>query len=507
MKFLTSKYSYLGIFILIAGFFLMLFAFYKMDQLDDFLRVQTKEAKNRYQGITLFPKDTSDFIFRHLINTSEVKEIFKDAKDADASKQDILRKRLYNHLKDVYSEIKKYNIQQLHFHLPNNESFLRFHKPEKFGDNLSEHRKTVAYVNEHKVFVEGFEEGKIFNGYRFVYPMFYINNGEKVHIGSVEISHSIKSFQDIYQRAFNNIYLDFLISRKVVTQKVFEDEFSNYEPSLINSDFLHQKCIGISQEVVEASKLASRSIQVQERMKAYKDFSISVAHGNHYGVISFVAIHNPITQEKVAYAISFEKSEYLTYFYKDRNLEALYLVLAAIVLTLLIFYVVKFNQELKSKVYKDSLLQIYNRRFFETYLLEAIKRQKRAEVNLSLVMFDVDYFKKINDNYGHDIGDMALKLLAKIVKENIRESDVFARWGGEEFVLLFESDMKTTHRLVENLRLLIQKYTKDYKKVPEMTCSFGILNLAQTKSLEEALKKVDEKLYEAKQSGRNKVVV
>ena len=421
----------------------------------------------------------------------------------------MVRNRLYKHLEKTYKELQEQNIQQLHFHLPNNDSFLRFHKPSKFGDNLSKVRSTIAYTNMHKVNTHGFEEGKIFNGYRYVYPLFDINyaSGDKVHIGSVEVSHSVNSLKKTYEQAFKKISLYIVIDKNIVNAKVFKDEKIHYEESIVNSDFLHEKKMFLTNNIKHASESIKIDPTVKTRMSKYKNFSIAIDHRRHKGIVSFVAIQNPITKKDVAYAISFQQSDYLAYFYEEKNKETIYLVFVAFLMTLVLYFVLRFNKELNRKVYMDVLMNIYNRRFFEAYLEESCKKQKRANSPLSLIMFDIDYFKNINDTHGHDVGDEALRILAKVVKEHTRKTDVFARWGGEEFMLLVDINLDNAYRVAENLRISIQKYTRDYNKIPEFTCSFGVIDLAQIETLDEALKKVDSKLYEAKKSGRNKVLV
>jgi diguanylate cyclase (GGDEF)-like protein len=504
VKFFDYKFTFVGIFFFIATILLLMFHTYKQKELHSFLDLQTKEAKHRYDGITLFPKDTSTFMFNYLINKPEVIDIFKYAYEANDDDKAIVRDKLYKYLEPIYIEFKKYNIQQLHFHLPNNDSFLRFHKPSKFGDNLSNVRATVAYTNKHKVYVEGFEEGRIFNGYRFVFPLF---DEKKKHIGSVEISHSMKSFKNTYQRAFKNIGLDILIDKEVVKNKVFETEPTHYEPSIINNNFMHQKTMIMSEKVEHASESIKNLEEIKLKMKMYEDFSIAIDHKKHKGVVSFIAIHNPITHKYIAYAVSFERSDYLGYFYDEKSREIKYILFVVLLLTLVLYFAIKFNKELGKKVYMDSMMEIYNRRFFEAYLSESCKKQKRNDTYLSLIMFDVDHFKNINDTYGHDVGDTALQLLSKVVKEHTRQTDVFARWGGEEFMLLLDVSLVDTQRVAENLRLSIEECTRDYDGVPEFTCSFGVISLEGIMSLDEAFKEVDSKLYEAKETGRNKVVV
>ena len=147
------------------------------------------QKKSYLDVIVADTKQISDLIYENIINTPEVIAIFKNANNK--VKKDKTRKKLYALLSQKYKILTKYGIQQLHFHLPNNESFLRFHKPSKYGDNLTNIRASVKYVNEYKKSIFGFEEGKIYNGYRFVYPLF---NSNHTHIGSVEISHLSCSF-------------------------------------------------------------------------------------------------------------------------------------------------------------------------------------------------------------------------------------------------------------------------------------------------------------------------
>lgn len=451
-----------------------------------------------------FPRNTSNLIFNYIINTKEVIDIFKDAYKSNDVHKDIIRKKLYTHLSTTYNNLKVYNIQQLHFHMPNNDSFLRFHRPDKFGDNLATVRKTVARANGHKVKVEGFEEGRVFNGYRFVYPLF---DEKENHIGSVEISHSIGSFKSIYQRAFKDIDLKMILSKDVVSTKVFKDEKKNYEQCVINEKFMYQKSMIMKKYVEEISESLKNRDDVQNKMNNFEDFSISVVYKKCYYVVSFIPIKNSISKKNVAYAISFQKSKYLSRFYKDSWLHIISIFSLSLFITLVFYYISKYHVELKRQVYHDSLMNIYNRRFFETYLAEACHRQQRNGADLSLIMFDVDHFKHINDTHGHDVGDEALIALGEIVTNNTRKSDIFARWGGEEFMLLIEANETQAYKVAENLRVAIQNGTKELVTVPEFSCSFGVAGLNNIENIEDACKLVDEKLYKAKDGGRNRVVI
>ena len=120
-------------------------------------------------------------------------------------------------------------------------------------------------------------------------------------------------------------------------------------------------------------------------------------------------------------------------------------------------------------------------------------------------MLDIDFFKKINDNYGHNEGDQVLIKIAKILSENIREDDVLARWGGEEFVILIpHTEIDSTYLLAEKLRTIIENTSIVQQE--KITASFGVGDYSNTESKVTFFEKIDSALYKAKKAGRNIVI-
>ncbi len=153
----------------------------------------------------------------------------------------------------------------------------------------------------------------------------------------------------------------------------------------------------------------------------------------------------------------------------------------------------------------DPLTQVANRLKFETILEKQIELANRYKNSFCLIMFDVDNFKKVNDVYGHIVGDLVLKELAKCVKNNIRKSDTIARWGGEEFVVILpHTKLVTGVKIAQKLRSQIEAL--EVVDAPKFTCSFGISEYKKHQSIETFMHSVDTKLYEAKRSGKNCVV-
>ncbi|MDD2698987.1 MAG: diguanylate cyclase [Arcobacteraceae bacterium] len=155
----------------------------------------------------------------------------------------------------------------------------------------------------------------------------------------------------------------------------------------------------------------------------------------------------------------------------------------------------------------DSLTQIYNRQYFNSFIKTEISRSLRYSHLFSIAMFDIDHFKNVNDTYGHDIGDEVLKNISTIVKTYLRDTDILARWGGEEFmILLAETPISEAFTKIEQLRKHIEASTLAPNLKEPVTVSFGVTEFMISDTKAELLKRVDIALYQAKNSGRNQVV-
>lgn len=162
---------------------------------------------------------------------------------------------------------------------------------------------------------------------------------------------------------------------------------------------------------------------------------------------------------------------------------------------------------LEQKAYKDNLTGINNRENFEDIFGIEIANANLNNLPLSLIIFDVDNFKLVNDTYGHQAGDILLKDLVHLIESNIKNGDIFARWGGEEFVILTPStEINGAYVLAENLRKLVQSYTFNYVE-KNLTLSFGIAQLSKEDTKKTLFEKADKAMYEAKKNGRNRTEI
>lgn len=156
----------------------------------------------------------------------------------------------------------------------------------------------------------------------------------------------------------------------------------------------------------------------------------------------------------------------------------------------------------------DGLTGLYNRRYFQQSLDREFARAKRYNTSLSLFMLDIDHFKKINDNYGHQFGDKVLSEISKIIKNSLRRTDYIARYGGEEIIaILPETDMKKAAIPIERLRKTIEENIFKYgDKDVNVTVSIGVSQyIPGMQNEQELVRQADVALYNVKESGRNKV--
>jgi diguanylate cyclase (GGDEF)-like protein len=154
--------------------------------------------------------------------------------------------------------------------------------------------------------------------------------------------------------------------------------------------------------------------------------------------------------------------------------------------------------------FQDSLTKIGNRRMLENLLEKEFKSSQEQNTIFSIIYFDIDNFKLINDQHGHEVGDNVLFEVASIVQNNLRETDYFGRWGGEEFLILAANEStQQAMLLAERLRIIIEQYS--FHEAGYVTASFGVSTLMKEDQIGTILRRADFALYEAKQNGRNLV--
>jgi diguanylate cyclase (GGDEF)-like protein/PAS domain S-box-containing protein len=284
-----------------------------------------------------------------------------------------------------------------------------------------------------------------------------------------------KSFEDVIHNSLNEIYIfnqddlhfTFVNRGAVINTGYSEEEFKRMTPLSIKPEFSKDTFMELIEPLTKGfqEQIVFETIHERKNGSRY-DVDVRLQLMNIEGQKCFVAIITDITERNRTIA---EKEH---------------------------FY------ELSTH---DHLTQLYNRHMFEELYGAEVNRSRRYTNRLTLIIFDIDHFKEVNDTHGHQIGDYVLQRLSAYVSEHLRNSDIFARWGGEEFVILMPYiTYDEAVAKAERLRLGIEKL--EFETVGHLTCSFGVTAVNVEASMEENLANADTALYRAKEEGRNRIV-
>ena len=459
---------------------------------------------SEYEIIMDVYSDLSDLIYKSQINTPEVKQLFAlGIRSGDLQEKNNFRMELYQELSGIYEMILDYNFRQLHFHEFDNVSYLRFHRLEKFGDDLTGIRSSVDFVNTWNEPISGFEEGRIFNGYRFVYPM----NLEGEHLGSVEVSVSMKTVVDQLNQRFNQ-KTQFIILKEQVENKVFDSELSNYIPWPVDENFLLDKAIS-SECILEGFTSENVRKEIQSVLidhKGYsKPFSVALRQGYDHIFLTFLPISN-FENEQVAYIFTLSEGEDIRQLNQSFYLVTALMFLLFIFILSFAFYYCNSRKKMEILATIDTLTKSYVRREIMNQIKSRCVNYQRYKTSFSLIMLDIDHFKKVNDTFGHSVGDIVLAGISQIILSNIRNTDSLGRYGGEEFLILLPETSKDKACFVaEKIRRVVSEH--NFHKVGRVTISLGVSEINESiESVEQLIIDVDNKLYKAKDEGRNRVV-
>jgi signal transduction histidine kinase/CheY-like chemotaxis protein len=383
-----------------------------------------EEHHHQLNAALLNYKEENEIIFYNMINTPDVLALQKAALDAkNDAERDIYRKKLYKKLKPLYTYLKHYGIKQLHFHFPDATSFLRLHKPLKYGDNLTDVRYSIVLANKNLKEVTGFEEGRIFNGYRFVYPLIY--KGE--HIGSVEVSIGFNAINKRVKEIYNT-YQYMILNKSVVEGKLFKGEKRNYAVSQISSDFYHEANAFVNyknelqkknntitkDEFDKINSSISKNITLQTLLQ-YKDLVSFAKVDKRYYSISFHPIKN-IKKENIGYIISYEKSPTYTAILSEYYGKVIFLTLLILIVFIFLYKIQKAKEELQ--VYSAKALEASKSK---SEFLANMSHEIRTPLNAILGFVDILRKEETNRksleyvNIIHDASYSLLKIIEDIL--------------------------------------------------------------------------------------------
>ena len=495
------------------GWIISMYYFNEADDLakEHYLVSEISQLEAGINGIARSYEEFAAYIFESAINKPAVQETIQTAFFVPLEEQARLREELYNILVEQYQIITAYEFRELQFHYPSGEVFLRFLSPDLYGDNIFDKRDTVRIANLDRSYVHGFEIGRSFNGYRYVYPIFH----EGRYSGTAEISISLSAAIELLQEMYPTKNVAYLLDGAAIQDSAFSDNKTNFIPaSFLDNYYFDSQVYSRILEQEEADSLYDLyndpvfssyvNARVLQHLPASQPFSFSISHSGCEYLVQFLPIIN-VTGHVVGYFTSISEDKHLV------DLQGRHItqqVLISLVFISFILFFINYDTDkrrIRKMASRDSLTGIYNRRIFTRLAQKEFKRSTRYDTSLSIMMLDLDHFKMVNDTYGHHTGDRVLRIFSWLISADLRDSDLYARWGGEEFIILMpETTARNALVAAERIRMAVEK--QDFRQKISLTVSIGVAErTAQTKTLDQLIHQADQAMYQAKKLGRNQV--
>ncbi|MBD3799543.1 MAG: GGDEF domain-containing protein [Epsilonproteobacteria bacterium] len=323
-------------------------------------------------------------------------------------------------------------------------------------------------------------------------------------------SYSFDVIRD-FARELHSARYEMILKKSVIDETIFKEEQSSYATSTLSPRYVWDKYLHeiydpiISKSVLEGiNTLASKEFEKFDRDGWYGIVPIVVQDRGY--LVSFDPLFS-FDRKEVGYIITYMSDHHLIDLKREFKVVMMMVsLIIALVSILILYFVYRIRTQhdlLVKNANTDQLTQIANRAYLILQLNYMLKTARRNNHPLSLIFMDIDHFKLINDTYGHRMGDGVLVELSIFVSQCIRESDIFGRWGGEEFVIILpNTGLNEAIMLAEKLRMMVESHQFDNGHV---TCSFGVAQMIDDDTKETLINRADRMLYVAKEDGRNRV--
>lgn len=298
----------------------------KEKEIQTLITNENKILQTAYTAVTNMFSVSIENYFRHVIMKPIVLELLHKAKNATSEDKAIIRGLLYRELYPLYNgELKELGIRQLHFHTHKGESFLRFHKPNENGDPLIDMRPSIKIANIDKKFVSGFEGGRVYPAFRYVFPIF----DQDVHLGSVELSISYESIEFELSKLLTCKDHILLMKQEITTGIVFENHKEYFMPASFTKNYVieNQKLSMLTARAIESplveqiNALLKAVPDIEEKLSSGKNFSIPFIDHKQGYIVNFNAIYD-VGNTLAAYAVTYGtldelvviKNKYFTFY-------------------------------------------------------------------------------------------------------------------------------------------------------------------------------------------------
>ncbi len=425
---------------------------------------------------------------------------------------------------------QRFDARQLHFHIaPGSLSFLRVHQPDRFGDRMDDIRQIIVDVNDDLIPRSGFETGRIYSGIRGVVPVFAQVNGERIHVGAVEVGTSFTELFRVIDEELG-VGIAALLKREHVDNSMWQE--------FVRSHFarVNEAC----QCAIEATSRPGVEALITAHMQTQGDtFGQLETHlfelGEHYvaathwPLFDYEAQRHPDTPPVGAILAWRTVDAEVMAFQQAMRSNLAIAVIGFVLLEIALWGTTRLvtgrlerevaerttqlhqaNARLEELATRDELTRIYNRRHLMTLLREEWERARRNGEPLCFALLDLDHFKMVNDTHGHISGDRVLHNVAQVVASESRAYDIAGRYGGEELGLILPGiGLPLARAVCERVRQAVARSSVESLEGRSIgiTVSIGLTLVNDKEDIEAVIATADAGLYEAKRSGRNRVAI
>jgi signal transduction histidine kinase/DNA-binding response OmpR family regulator len=410
-----------------------------------------KTTSSQYQML-------ADSIFDEVINQEPVLEIVSKIANASTEQKKQLRDRLYKQLFSVYQRLKKQKFRQMHFHLPNNTSILRFHRLEHFGDILTADRYSVKLSNETRQRVHGFESGKHFHAFRNVYPLNY----KEKNVGTMEISLPVETILESMEHLDENLGFMFVMKKSYVFSKLYISEQEIYKTLPINNDYVYES-ISIQNNNQKKTKttlisnihqkLLHQQAEIQEKMLLGEQFVLPLWTNKSIYLLTFLPISD-IKGEQRAFIIFYTMAKELRQLQKNFIISIC--IAAVFILTLFFFIWKQFrSKQLLIKAKQEAELGNKSKSEFITNISHEI----RTPLNGILGMASLLSLTTLDDKQKHllTLLDQSGNSLLRVINDILDMSKLH----GGDFKLKLQ--VFNLEQLIDNIEAVFQEPCKQKK--------------------------------------------
>jgi len=425
-----KRYSFFNLKLLFSSVFLLsylisfsLTSLYKEHLIEKELDLKVKELQLHIDITNLNNMRDAKSVSSSLQGNKRVVDILFQVKSANEKQRDLLRAKLYKLLSYKYKIMKQRGILQFQFVLPNNISFLRMHKPSKYGDFLGDVRYTFSYVNRTHKPTTGFEQGRTAHAFRNVFPLFK----DDIYLGAYEISYTSESVQENLLK-INKIHSHFLVNKNIFKSKIWdrENQVQKYIPSVEHKDYMFTVINTINHHDLQILKykiLEPHRGWIDKEIDNSEEFAIYENVGDFVKVVAFVAIKDMETKKTLAYIVSYTKSETILEIFKNFKYINILLFLSLAIIFYLLYKQLRYKKFLKIEIKRktESLKELNN-------TLEYKVKVRTEEQNQLLSLFNkgaISLFKWKNDDvWSVEYVSLNAKELTGYTKEEFFNKDI-----------------------------------------------------------------------------------